>query len=297
MRLWGESVVTILIQIMIQHHHHHHNYIISLSQKNMSAHSSYLIFIEDGDLNLLTASKISLISRKSRTNYEFGNFFVLKCWDQKKSNLLTLIWWLRIGQCKLRLSGVRRYFTWIFQPLSCFPRDLCCLVSRDQNCVKPDRPRRRNLRPVEGPGSTGESGLTLGRHWARTQHVIQQGSVKCDLICLQNILSLSPDPHWGGRPPLPLCWGSWKRRRGRGRPSFRYLLKSRLSWAVITNVCLGGRRREKGWRRWSQRERSEDQFRIKVGQDRSALDSQYEEHIFRSNNLWRIIETYLYIFY
>ena len=30
-----------------------------------------------------------------------------------------------------------------------------------------------------------------------------QRSVKCDLICLQNILSLSPVPHWGGRPPLP----------------------------------------------------------------------------------------------
>ena len=171
MRLWGESVVTILIQIMIQHHHHHHNYITS-PHTQYSRRKIFLPYWR-WSFEPLTASKISLISRKSRTNYEFGNFFVLKCWDQKKSNLLTLIWWLGIGQCKLRLSGVRRYFPWIFQPLSCFPRDLCCLVSRDQNCVKPDRPRRRNLRPVEGPGSTGESGLTLGRHWARTQHVIQ----------------------------------------------------------------------------------------------------------------------------
>ena len=50
----------------------------------------------------------------------------------------------------------------------------------EQICVKSshsDRPRRRNLRPDEGPASIGLTGETQGGDWSIMEHVSSQSSV------------------------------------------------------------------------------------------------------------------------
>ena len=239
--------------------------------------------MEDGDLNILLPLKYHwLVVKVAQTmnlatslwsNVEIKSKVI--SWQSWRTDRYSPVRWAKENPWIIS-GAIRGVYFYICVEL---PRDL---NAREQNCVKSghsDRPRRRNLRPTEGPASIGLSGEIQGWDWSLPGHVTRQRSVWSVIWSVQRTVSVYLQILTGEDAlHSPSAWGSWTWRRGRGRPSIRYYIitntnnvkskvRAELNCAlIIINICSGGRRRG-----WSQGETSEDQFRIKVGHLSSAL--------------------------